>query len=142
VWFLFHHKGRTRTVADGRSFTEECPTCQRTTRFDEVEVSDSYGVWFVDVIGNKERAFKCRVCGDTFDLRDEAATKPATRSAPAPKAGPGIERDGFTPARGMDRVEALAAEQRKRDADSQARRAQIETRLDDELAELKRRMGK
>ncbi len=38
----------------------------------------------------------------------------------------------------MDRVEELAAEQRIREA----ARAQIETRIDDELAELKRRMGR
>jgi hypothetical protein len=129
MWFLFHRKEGTKAVAGGRSFVEECPTCKRDTRFDEIEVSESYGVWFVDLIGDKERAFKCRECGDTFDLRDEAPARTATRSAPPAKTG-------------MDRVEALAAEQRRRDGAAQAQRLQIEARLDDELAELKKRMGK
>ncbi len=111
-------------VSDGQTFTEECPTCQQKTRFVEVEVSEKYGVFFVDVVKDSERAFRCTKCGDVFDLRDApaVAAKPATPPAKI----------------GKDRVEQLAAEQRKRDD----ARAAIETKLDDELAELKRKMGR
>jgi hypothetical protein len=126
VWFLFHRKAGTKAVAGGQSFSEECPTCKRVTRFYEVEVKESYGVWFVDVLGNNERAFRCAECGDTFDLRDQ-------QPAPAPV----VETK-----RGVDRVEELAAEQRRRDAAAKQHRAKVEARIDDELAELKKRLGK
>ncbi len=121
MWFLFHRKAGTQAVRGGKSFKEECPTCQRRTEFVEVEVSEKYGVWFVDVVKDTERAFRCTRCGDVFDLRDE---EPAASAA--------------KPSTGMDRVEQLAAEQRRREA----AREQIETKIDDELAELKRRMGR
>jgi hypothetical protein len=36
----------------------------------------------------------------------------------------------------------MAAEQRRRDAAGKAKAAEMKTRIDDELAELKKRMGK
>ena len=123
MWLLFHRREGTKVVDDGESFVEECPTCQKRTRFVEVEISEKYGVWFVDVVKDSERAYRCTKCGDVFDLRDAPpAALPAASTAPT----------------GMDRVEQLAAEQRKRDE----ARAAIETKIDDELAELKRLMGR
>jgi len=122
MWLLFHRKAGTKVVAGGRTFTEDCPTCQKRTRFHEVEVTNKDGVFFVDVLDDSERAFRCERCNDVFDLRDQA---PAAPEPPAAKTG-------------MDRVEELAAEQRKRDE----RRAAAASKIDDELAELKRRMGR
>ncbi len=123
MWLLFHRKAGTKVVAGGKSFTDHCPTCDRSTRFAEVEVGESYGVWFIDVVEDKERAFRCERCGDVFDLRDAPAK-------PVPEAD---RRQAE-----LDRVEALAAEQRRREAAKAAR----ETQIDDELAELKKRMGR
>src|SRR6185503_11387232 len=101
MWFLLHRRGSTKPVEGGETFVEECPTCERKTRFEEIEVSSKYGVWFVDVIGDSERAFRCTRCGETFDLKDDAA-KPA---APAPaKTAEQTRQQQF------DRVEQLAAE--------------------------------
>ena len=125
MWLLFHRKAGTRAVAGGRSFTEECPTCKKRTRFHEVEVTEKYGVFFLDVLKDSERAFRCERCGDVFDLRDNAADPAPTASHPASKTS-------------MDRVEQLAAEQRKRDELRAAKATQIE----DELAELKRKLGR
>lgn len=118
MWFLFHRKAKAEAVSGGEVLREHCPTCARVTRLIEVEVKESYGVWFVDVVDDKERAFRCTECGELFDLRKQP-------EAPAPKSQ-------------WNRVEDMAAEQRKRDAT----KAQIETKIDDELAELKRRMGR
>jgi hypothetical protein len=123
MWFLFHRKARTAVVRGGKTMVHECPTCERTTRFAEVEVTKKYGVWFVDVLDDKERAYRCTECGDTFDLV-EAAPQPAASST------------------GWARTEQLAAEQRRRDAFAASQRAAIETRLDDELAALKKKMGR
>ena len=78
-------------------------------------------MWFVDLISDAERAFRCERCGDVFDLRDQKPPPPPERKPAA-----------------FDRVEALAAEQRRRDAD----RATRATRIEDELAELKKRLGR
>lgn len=126
MWFLFTGKSRTRAVAGGEVLEEHCPVCKRTTEFVELEVEHSAGVWFIDFISDKERKFRCTRCGETFDRVIEEDEKPAARApASATKTG-------------MDRVEQLAAEQRKRDA----AKAQIALKIDDELAELKRRMGR
>jgi hypothetical protein len=115
MWLLFHRKAGTRVIVDGESFTAHCPTCEKTTRFQEIEISENYGVWFVDVVGDKERAYRCGSCGDVFDLRD--------------RAEPELQ---------IDRTEALAIEERRLDE----QRASRAVRIEDELAELKRKMGR
>src|SRR5262249_41387164 len=64
MWLLFHRNAKTRVVRDGQSFIETCPECGRRARFDEVEVSESYGVFFVDLVGDKQRKYRCGACGD------------------------------------------------------------------------------
>ena len=101
-------------MAGGRTFVEHCPTCEKPTRFREIEVKESFGVWFVDVIGDKERKYRCDVCEDVFDLRDQPAALPE-QPKPLPAAP----------------VKDHAAE-----------RERIATKIEDELAELKKRLGK
>ena len=52
---LFHRRAGTKVVRGGQTFVERCPTCEKPTRFREIEVNESFGVWFVDVVGDKER---------------------------------------------------------------------------------------
>lgn len=115
MWLLFHRSGGTRVVSGGRTFVEECPTCERRTRFREIEVSEGFGLFFVDVVKDKERKFRCDECEDVFDLRDQPA-----QEAPPPKAKP-------LPQPEPDRA---------------ASRERIAAKIEDELAELKRRLGK
>ncbi|HEY5946609.1 MAG TPA: hypothetical protein VIV40_14000 [Kofleriaceae bacterium] len=121
MWLFAHRKGSTQVVPDGQTFTEECPTCQQRTRFVEVAIKSSYGVFFVlDMISDEERAFRCTRCGDTFDLKDDAPTsaaKPAV-SKPAPSKP----------------VVAVKPDR--------AAIEKIENRIEDELAALKKRMGR
>jgi len=117
MWMLFHRRAGTKVVSGGQTFVERCPTCEKPTRFREIEVSESYGVFFVDVVGDKERKYRCDSCEDVFDLRD----KPD--ALPEPK---------------RNKVEDLAAEQRRRDE----AKAKIAVKIEDELAELKKRLGK
>ena len=88
MWLLFHRKSGTKVVAGGKTFTDECPTCEHTTRFKEVEVGESYGVWFVDVVSDAERAFRCESCGDVFDLR---VTRPDTLAGFAGTRGAAVD---------------------------------------------------
>ncbi len=123
MWFLFTGKSKTKAVAEAAVLREHCPVCKRTTDFVEIEVEHSAGLFFVDLMSDKERKYRCCRCGENFDrVIEEDDDADAVAATPT----------------GMDRVEQLAAEQRRRDA----ARARIEANLDDELAELKRRMGR
>ncbi|MDB4953712.1 MAG: hypothetical protein JWO36_1281 [Myxococcales bacterium] len=146
MWLLFHRKAGTKVVQGGESFTEDCPTCARQTRFEEIEQTERVGVWFIDVASEKHRAYRCRVCGDVFDLRetndDEPVSKPERSGMLASDRASQLAASQLAADRAQklaaDRIEKLAAEQRRRDAELAAR----ETRIEDELAELKRRMGR
>ena len=128
MWMLFHRKGRTRAVADGESFVQTCPDCGQRARFHEVEVTDSFGVFFVDVIDDKERAFRCGACGELFDLKDRGAAAAAKPTSPAPPT--------------KEQLAALEAQRRMEAARQRAAAEQKAIRIEDELAELKKRLGR
>ena len=143
MWLLFHRNAKTKVVRDGDSFVETCPECGRRARFDEVEVSESFGVFFLDLVTDRERKYRCSACGDVFDLRDQP-------DAPAPRSAPAAARDAE---RDRADAEARRADAEARRADAEARRAEAErvrrerseasaNRIEDELAELKKRMGR
>ena len=115
MWLLFHRNAKTRPVRDGHTFVDTCPECHERTRFVEVEIEENFGVWFVDVVGDKERAYRCSACGETFDRKGDDAAEPAPP----------------TPAVAVRTAEQIAAE-----------KAAKEIRIDDELAALKKRLGK
>jgi rubredoxin len=112
VWLLFHHNVKTKVVKGGKSFVETCPECGRRARFDEVEVSENFGMFFVDLLGEKERKFRCSVCGDVFDLRDE----------PAPAAMPARSTRELEHERAAEEARRLAAERRWREISLTVRR--------------------
>jgi len=124
MWLLFHRNAKTRPVRGGDSFVETCPECGKRATFVEVEIAESFGVFFVDLVGDKERAYRCGACGETFDLKDP---QPASAPPPTKPARSAAE---------LERERALAEQQRREAA--RAKAAQIE----DELAELKKRMGR
>ena len=119
MWLLFHRNAKTRPVRDGHTLVETCPACHQRARFVEVDIEENFGVWFVDVVGAKERAYRCTACAETFDLKDEDV--PTDAAPPAPRR----------PAVAVRSDEEIAAEKEAK-----------EIRLDDELAALKKRMGK
>ena len=121
MWLLFTSKSGTKVVKDGKTFVEECPTCQQRTRFVEVEMTAKYGVFFVDVLGDSERGFKCTKCGDVFDLRDQ---------------------EEAAPTREPERTREAAPARPQKPAVTEEDRARVAQKIDDELAELKRRMGR
>ena len=130
MWFLFHHKVKTKLVEDGETFVDICPQCRRRARFYEVEVSENVGVFFIDLIGDKERKYRCGACGSVFDRRETTEDEEAV--APPVKSAREIERDRLAA-----EARQMAAEQRRRElAEAKA------NRIEDELAELKKRLGR
>ncbi len=137
MWLLFHRNAKTRTLPDGESFVETCPECGKRATFREVELSESFGLFFVDIVGDKERAFRCGACGETFDLKDQDREVAAALPEPAPaKSAAQLARE-----RAVLEREAAA-----RATIDQQRRAELAERkanqIEDELAELKKRMGR
>jgi hypothetical protein len=129
MWMLFHRKAGTKAVRGGETFVETCPECGKRATFHEVELTESYGAFFVDLVSDKERAFKCGSCGETFDLKDRGEAAPAAR--------PTKSLDELVEEQRLDEERRrIAAEERKRAAEAKA------VRIDDELAELKKRMGR
>lgn len=134
MWLLFHRNSKARVVRGGEQFVQDCPSCHSNARFFEVEVEENVGVWFVDIVGDTSRAFKCGACGDVFDAKG----KPATKTEP-PTTAREIERDR--------EIRALEAELARREAEraAEARKEAAEAKanqIEDELALLKKRVGR
>jgi len=130
MWLLFHHNAKTRSVPDGESFVDKCPECGKRATFHEVELTENVGLFFVDLVGDKQRAFRCGACGDVFDLKDRESS-PELEAPPA-KSAAELAR------------EARVAEQRRLESE-RARREAAEAKanqIEDELADLKKRMGR
>jgi hypothetical protein len=128
MWMLFHRKAKTRVVRGGETFVQRCPECGLDARFHEVEVTEKFGVFFVDVVGDRQRAFLCSNCEEVFDAKDEL---------------PGDSRPALPSPQQLAR-EAKISEQ-ERVAAERARREAVEAKakqIDDELAALKKRMGR
>jgi hypothetical protein len=123
MWLLFHRNAKTRPVKNGETFVETCPDCDERAKFVEVEITENYGVFFVDLVGDKERAFRCGACGEVFDLKRDAL--PAAAPVAPAKSLAELERE-----------QAIEARRRRELAEAKA------TRIEDELAELKKRMGR
>ena len=148
MWLLVHRNAKTRLVAGGRSFLELCPECGRKARFDEVEITRSYGVFFIDLLDDKERKYRCSACHEVFDLRDEpdrATAARADQARPAERAAAAEAHRATEADRLREQARAQAVAQARA---AQARAAQAEAahakaaRIEDELAELKKRMGR
>jgi uncharacterized C2H2 Zn-finger protein len=121
MWLLFHRNAKTRTVRDGESFVETCPECGKRTTFREVELTENFGMFFVDIVGDKERAFRCGGCGEVFDLKDRAPEAPMVSQKSLAE---------------LEREQVIAERRRREVAEAKA------VRIEDELAELKKRMGR
>jgi len=119
--WLLHGSTKTRRVAGGRVLHQRCPECHSDTTFHEVEVTTSAGAFFIDVLSSTDRAFQCSACYETFDLKDTDEDKPSEPVRPP-----------------RDLAAELLAEKRQREAAVAAKSRQI----DDELAALKRKLGK
>lgn len=137
MWLLFHRNAKTRVIRGGEQFVETCPECGVRATFSEVEIANKFGLFFIDMVGEVERAYRCGACGQTFDLKDQADAPAAP--APVAKTAKELARERAAAA------QALVEAERAREAAAQARKdaaAAKAIRIEDELAELKKRMGR
>jgi DNA-directed RNA polymerase subunit RPC12/RpoP len=120
--WLLHGKTKTRPVKGGEIFEQVCPECGKKALFYEVEVTTSAGAFFVDLLSSTERAFICSKCEEVFDVKDDKDTAALPAGQPPPR----------------DLLSELEKDKAKRGALAAAKAQKVE----DELAELKRKMGK
>jgi len=163
--FLLHRKVKSKPVRGGVAFEQVCPACGEHARFVEVEIIESLGVFFIDVLDDKERGCRCTACGETFELKTPEPAKAPPKPAPPVKSAAELaceraeaerqrleaERQRREAARAKAvRIEAelarerAEAERRRLEAERQRREAARAkaVRIEDELAELKKRMGR
>jgi hypothetical protein len=141
MWLLFTRNAKTRVVRDGDSFVETCPECRRRARFDEVEITESVGVWFVDLLSDTERKYRCSACGEVFDLRDEPGEPGELEDLdeldePPAKSAAELARERAALEARREAAATAEAERRREQAVAKA------NRIEDELAELKKRLGR
>ena len=114
--WLVHWNKKTRVVRGGRTMEETCPECGETAVFREVEETEAIGVFFaLDLASSTDRAWQCTACEEVFDLKEPKTPAPP----PKPRVDPEVDR-------------------RRRDEEQRRRDQQVE----DELAALKRRLGR
>lgn len=115
-------KNKVNRLSNGRRETHKCSACQKTATFYQCEVDKGvklYGV--VTLFGSQEKVMQCGECLALFkDQEEEKAIKAET--------------------------ERLAKEEAKREAERQRIKdeeyKQREAEVDDELAKLKKDLGK
>ena len=129
MWWLLHGRRKTRAVSGGRTIEDICPSCKKPVKLDEVEIQTSGGVFFIDVLKSSTTAYRCRACGEVFEQREQQAAPLTAGPTGTPVPRPSAPRDLLA---------ELEAEKAAR-AEAAQRRA---VRIDDELAALKRKMGK
>jgi hypothetical protein len=131
-----------RVVREGTTFAADCPSCGKHASFREALVRRSVRLLGVDLYEYDETGVRCEACGTAFT--DEDALDLLDRAeAPSPEEQAAME--ALAHARHKAEFEARAraryadAERtRKHEEAVRAREAQV----DQELAALKRRLGK
>lgn len=142
MWLIGGRNRRIRTIDGGKSFRARCPDCDQIATFSEVSVKTNYHVFFVDLYDDAETGVRCGACEEAFT--NDEALEIIDRALPRTEE----ERVAFeerTLAKYRSEFEARA---RRRHEDA-ARAASIERQkqaseaaIDDELARLKKRLGK
>jgi len=133
-FLLFGQKGKARRVPDGQFEKRRCPECGKTTVFRECVVEKTYTAYRVINLWKSESTqFSCDACGALMDLDD---TEPAELSAREQAQQQAIEAKRAAVEAKRTKVEA-----KREQARSLKEAAEREQSIDDELAEMRSRLG-
>src|SRR5262245_4087578 len=120
--WLLHGKTKVKPVKGGEILEQVCPECGKKALFYEAEATTSAGVFFVDVLSSTDKVFVCSKCDEVFDVKDDADKAALPPGQPPPR----------------DLLAELEKDKAKREALAAAKAQSVE----DELAALKKKMGK
>ena len=121
IWWK--NKKRARPVRGGRRVKRKCPECGETTHFRECSVKHDVSVYSLKLWNDEYRAFSCSSCDEVMELDDTLEPELSAREQRE------LERE---------RQRALEASRRERER----AKAEVQRQVDDELAALKRKLGK
>lgn len=139
--FFFGRKSKSRPLKDGRRERRKCPDCDADTTFVEVKVEKSYTAYVVvDLFNTESTAFCCSECLEVMDF--ERTLEP--NLSPREKAKLAKAEAKAEAARVKAQAKAEAEQKQQREA--RAKRQKDDARaqehaLDDELTEMKARLG-
>lgn len=120
----FSSKKRAKPVEGGRRVKRKCPECGATAEFKECEVESSVTAFsVVKLWDGSSTAFACAACGELVDLDD--TLEPALSEQEQRE----LERET---------ARALEADRQTRAREASEKAQQV----DDELAAIKRKLGK
>ena len=127
---IFGRKSKARLVPDGRFEKRRCPECGKTAVFRESIVAHKYHVFFVvDLFDTESTKFCCDKCGSVMDLSD--TLDPELTEAERKKAEALAAKEAAIEAK------RRMLEQKK----AREREAAKSQSIEDELAEMKKRLG-
>jgi hypothetical protein len=139
--FIWQSGKQLQRVSGGKKISFNCGGCKKETTFYECQVDDTFKAYFVVELWKRTtRAMQCGECLGVYDYYEVF---------PLEKRNP--EQEGAELKRKADEAEAkrkVAAEQEqkmKQEAEQKRReqeRRRIELEVEDELAKLKRKLGK
>lgn len=142
MWLIGGRNKKIRTVDGGRSFRARCPSCDAVAPFAEVRVATTYHVFFIDLFDDAETGVRCASCGDAFT--DDDAIEIIDRALPATEEEQvALEERTLARYEAEFRAKALARQRQSARLETMenAKRAR-EAAIDDELAALRKRLGK
>jgi len=137
---FWQSKHELKRVFFGKKVTLECGHCHKKASFYECNIDDSFSIYFVDLWKKTKRVMQCGEClavVDYFEIYPQEKVQ--------------AEQDQAEQQRQAEQAEAQkkAAEeeerrkQQERENQERADRfKKMEAQVDDELSELKRKMGK
>lgn len=142
MWLIGGRNRRIRTVDDGKRFRARCPSCDKIAQFHEVAVKTNYHVFFVDLFDDAETGVRCGACEEAFT--DDDAIEIIDRAIPATEEEQ-VAFEERTLAKYKAEFEARARrrqQEAERVAAAERKKRANEAAIDDELATLKKRLGK
>jgi hypothetical protein len=83
MWLFGGAKTKFKLVPGGRTASRRCDTCNAVTTFREVDVTDGFNLFLVELYETTNRRMVCGVCGEDHDP-DAFFAEPA-KASPRPR---------------------------------------------------------
>jgi hypothetical protein len=141
MWIFWSTSAQLNRVANGKRVLLDCNKCAQKTKFYECSVDEGLKAYMVlDVWKKTKRVMQCSEC---LQVCDYYAVFPQEKAA-AEKAE--VERKAKAVEEERKQQQAAEQERLKQEQDylqkKKEERARIDAQVDDELAQLKKKLGK
>lgn len=131
---ILGRKSVAKRIKGGHFEKRKCPECEATTVLREIEVSHDYNIFFkIKLFDTSETTYACDSCNERMDLEDTLEPELSQREQELnEKAAEKSERK---------RIKEDAKAAKKRDKEVKSKAEQHDREINNELAEMKKRLG-